>query len=194
MKSRYWPRGQQIQPLWLCNQLQLMIKLNSTESQFFSLEISHNHIHGCQFPDVCPPSPRRRPPLSALNSKILNYNGQWEVRTLYAMVFSFPLSMVKFIMCCRIGGNLGNIWSNPDSGVAVAQSFFCFGLPSLAPLPLDYQWIYASSKLMNQVICNWEERINLEGHLLGVVPTCIQFIKSWWNYLALSKVQHIDFI
>jgi hypothetical protein len=38
--------------------------------------------------------------------------------------------------------------------VAIAQSFFCFGLPTLAPLFLDYHLVYAQNKLLNQLNCN----------------------------------------
>jgi hypothetical protein len=42
---------------------------------------------------------------------------------------------------------------------------------------LDYQWIYASSKFVNQVNRNWEDWRNQETLLLGVVSVSIQFIK-----------------
>jgi hypothetical protein len=78
--------------------------------------------------------------------------------------------------------------------VAVARSLFCFGLPSPTSLPLDYQWIYASSKFVNQVNCNWEEWRNQEIHLLVIVPVCIELLKLWSHYTGLSEFQQIDFI
>jgi hypothetical protein len=78
--------------------------------------------------------------------------------------------------------------------VAATRSFFCFGLLPLALLPLDYQWIYASSKLVNQVNCLWEDWRDLETHSLRVVSVPIRLIKSWSDYLALSKFQQFDFI
>jgi hypothetical protein len=78
--------------------------------------------------------------------------------------------------------------------VAVARYFFCFGLPPLAPLPLDCQWIYVSKKLVNQVNCNWEEWKSEETHLLRIVSACIAIIKLWSNCPGLSKFQRIDFI
>jgi hypothetical protein len=69
MRSRDWPLGCQIEPLRLCSQFLLVIELNSVEDSFFSLETSADDIRDCQFFDVYLPSPRRKLPLSALNSK-----------------------------------------------------------------------------------------------------------------------------
>jgi hypothetical protein len=78
----------------------------------------------------------------------------------------------------RLGGTRATFGVTLTQALAITQSFFGFGLLSLAPLPLNYQWVYVSSKLANQVICNWEEWINLETRLLGIVSAFIQVIKS----------------
>jgi hypothetical protein len=80
--------------------------------------------------------------------------------------------------------------------VAVTRSFLCFALPPLAPLALDYQWVYASTKLVNQVNrnCNWGEWRSQEIHVLETVSACIRFVKSWSNRHGLSKFQQIEFI
>jgi hypothetical protein len=90
-------------------------------------------------------------------------------------------------------GDQVTVWSDYDSGRVVALFFFCFGLP-IALLPLDYQWVYASNKLLHQVSCNWEEWRSQETHLVEIVSACITLTKSWSNCPWLFKFQQINFI
>jgi hypothetical protein len=95
------------------------------------------------------------------------------------LTFNSPLSMVKHIIF-GIGGQSGNALRRL-SGRRNFPVYFCFGLPPLASLPLDCEWIYTSNRLLNQVNGMWQEWKSQETHLLGAVSVCVEFTEALSN-------------
>jgi hypothetical protein len=94
------------------------------------------------------------------------------------------------VLLSIVDGQTRDIWDSKALGqyfgmivtqdVAIAQFLFCFSLPPIAPLAVGRQWMHASKKLLDQVICNWK-MANAEksrDSLIRVVSACIELIKS----------------
>jgi hypothetical protein len=78
--------------------------------------------------------------------------------------------------------------------ISTAHDFFCDGLESHDPFPLDRQWIYATNKLVNQINHHLQQRMTQEARSFGIISAFTQLMKLLSNCPGLSEAQQIDFI
>jgi hypothetical protein len=77
---------------------------------------------------------------------------------------------------------------------SAAHDFFCDCLEPHDPFPSDLQWIYATSKLVNQINRHLQRGRAQEARSFGIIYAFTQLIKPLSNCPGLSEAQQIDFI
>jgi hypothetical protein len=78
--------------------------------------------------------------------------------------------------------------------ISAAHDFFYDGLEPHDPFPLDYQWICATNKLVNQINHRLQQWRTQEARPFGIISAFTQLIKPLSNYPGLSEARQIDFI